>query len=95
MAQRKKVADYICDNFGAKHKIRFLQEVRRITGMLKLSPNLGPIEPLFSDRPVAYRSIIIKGLSKLVYRVDDNVIYIVAFWDTRQEPTVLASRVKE
>ena len=63
--------------------------------MLVISPNLGSIDPLFADRPVAYRSIIINGLSKMVYRVDDDVIHIVGFWDTRQEPEAQAAQVKE
>ena len=92
---RDNVADYIRDYFGAKHKIRFLQEVRRITRMLKRSPNVGSIDPLFADRSVAYRSIIINGLSKLVYRIDNDTIYIVAFWDTRCEPEAQAELVKE
>ena len=33
------------------------------------SPGIGPIEPLFADRPKAYRSVIINGLNKLVYYV--------------------------
>ena len=92
---RDNIADYVCRQFGTKRKTRFLQKVRHTTKMLRLSPNLGSIDPLFDDRPVAYRSIIIKGLSKLVYRVDDDAIHIVAFWDTRQEPTAQAGRVKE
>ena len=93
--RRDQVADYIRDYFGVKHKNRFIKEVRKITKMLRRSPNLGAIDPLFADRPVAYRSIIINSLSKLVYRVDDDVIHIIAFWDTRQEPKALASRLKE
>lgn len=92
---RDNVADYIRDYFGAKHRIRFLQEVRHTTKMLRRSPNLGSIDPLFADRPVAYRSIIINGLSKMVYRIDEDVIHIVAFWDTRREPEALAAQVKE
>ena len=92
---RDNVADYICRQFGAKRKTRFLQEVRHTTKMLRRSPNLGPIDPLFVSRPVAYRSIIINGLSKLVYRIDEEVIHIVAFWDTRQEPVTQAEKVKE
>ena len=37
---------------------------------------------------------IINGLSKLVYRIDDDVIHIVAFWDTRMEPEHQAAQVK-
>ncbi|MBO4551532.1 MAG: hypothetical protein J5733_12445 [Bacteroidaceae bacterium] len=57
-------------------------------------PNLGKIDPLYADRSVAYRSVIINGLSKLVYRIDDDAIYVVDFWDTRREPTAQAAKVK-
>ena len=50
--------------------------------------------PLFASHAATYRSIIINGLNKMVYRVDDDVIYIVAFWDTRMEPEEQAARVK-
>ena len=92
---RDKIADYIHRQFGIKRKTRFLQEVRQTTKLMRQSPNLGPIDPLFSDRPGTYRSVIINGLSKMVYRIDDDVIHIVAFWDTRQEPVGQAARVKE
>ena len=95
LAQRKQVADYIRDYFGAKYKTRFLQEVRRITRMLKQNPDIGSIDPLFRDRPIAYRSVIINGLSKMVYYVKDDTIRIAAFWDTRQEPTAQATQIKE
>ena len=93
--RRDQVADYIRDYFGAKYKNRFINDVRKITKMLCRSPNIGSIDPLFADRSVAYRSIIINGLSKMVYRIDDDTIYIVGFWDTRQEPAVQAAQVKE
>jgi len=90
---RDNIADYVCRQFGIKRKTRFLQQVRHTIEMLRHSPNLGSIDPLFADRPFAYRSIIINGLSKLVYRVEGDVIHIVAFWDTRQEPTTQAGRL--
>ena len=57
-------------------------------------PNIGSIDPLFDDRPKTYRSIIINGLSKMVYFIDDETIHIVAFWDTRREPKKQAEQVK-
>ena len=95
MKGRENIANYICRQFGAKKKTSFLQEVRHTTQMLRRTPNIGSIDPLFHDRSVAYRSIIINGLSKMVYRVDDDVIHIVGFWDTRQEPAMQAAQVKE
>ena len=94
LRQRTNIADYIRQEFGAKRKTRFLQEVRQMTQQLKHSPNIGQIDPLFSDRSATYRSIIINGLNKLVYRIDDDTIHIVAFWDTRMEPEEQAANVK-
>lgn len=91
---RDNVADYICRQFGTKRKTSFLQEVRNTTRLLRHSPHLGSIDPLYADRSVAYRSVIINGLSKLVYRIDDDAIYVVDFWDTRREPTAQAAKVK-
>lgn len=63
--------------------------------MLKQHPEMGAIDPLFEDFSIAYRSIVINRLSKMVYYIDnDTVIYIVAFWDCRREPKALASQVK-
>ncbi len=91
---RSEVAAYIRRQFGAKRKVRFLQEVRQITKMLCNAPNIGQIDPLYAERPAAYRSIIIGGLNKMVYRIDDDVINIVDFWDTRREPKSLAAQTE-
>ena len=93
--RRDQIGDYILDSFGAKRMAKFMQEVDSAVNMLVRNPNIGSIDPLFADRSAAYRSIIINGLSKLVYRVGEDVIYIVAFWDTRQEPAAQAEQVKE
>ena len=85
--QRDEVVNYIGRQFGAKRKYKFKQEIRDTTNLLKHSPGIGQIDPLFEDRATTYRSVIINGLNKLVYRVDDDTIHIVAFWDTRREPT--------
>ena len=89
-----QVANYIREQFGVKRRKFFLQEVRQTTKMLQRSPYIGPIDPLFDDRPNAYRYIIINGLSKMVYYIDDNLIYIAAFWDIRREPKKQAEQVK-
>ena len=93
-ASKTAIANYIRREFGAKRKIAFLQQVKQTTDLLKRSPGIGQIDPLYEDRPHAYRSIIINGLNKLVYRVDDDTIHIVAFWDTRKEPTDEATQTE-
>ena len=62
--------------------------------MLKDYPNMGPLDDLFENRNIQYHSIVINGLSKMVYFVGDDTIYIVAFWDTRREPKKQAEQVK-
>ena len=92
--QRDQVAEYIRDEFGAKRRKQFIQEVRQMTQKLKRAPGIGKIDPLFANHAATYRSVIINGLNKMVYRVDNDIIYIVASWDTRMEPEEQAAKVK-
>lgn len=92
--QLYQIAEYIRQEFGARRRRLFIQEVRQSTKMLQHSPNVGQIDPLFEDRQESYRSIIINGLNKLVYRIEDNTIHVVAFWDTRSEPEEQAKQVE-
>jgi len=92
--QRDQVAEYIRNEFGSRRRRQFLQDVRQMTQQLKHSPYIGKIDPLFQNRVQTYRSVIVNGLNKLVYRIEGNTIHIVAFWDTRMEPENLAAQVK-
>ena len=91
---RRQIAAYIRQEFGTKRAKKFRQEVADTINMLSRSPNIGQIDPLFASHAATYRSVIINGLNKMVYRTDGDVIYIVAFWDTRMEPEEQAARVK-
>jgi len=92
---RDRIADYIKESFGYKRKDIFLQEVRQTTRMLKKYPNMGFIDPLFVEYQHTYRSIVIGGLSKMVYFVENDSIYIAAFWDCRQEPETQTSEMEK
>ena len=92
--QRDEVANYIRRQFGAKRKYQFKQEIRDTTNLLKHSPGIGQIDPLFSDRAMTYRSVIINGLNKLVYFVKDDTIHIAGFWNTRMEPEEQAAKAE-
>ena len=93
-AGRRQVAAYIRREFGIKRAKKFRQEVADTATMLMRSPGIGQIDPLYSDRPLTYRSVIINGLNKMVYRVDGDIIYIVEFWDTRREPVSQARQTE-
>ena len=86
---KKKIlqtARYIQTQFGAEANLNFREEIHHIVKLLRSNPNLGPIEPLLTDAPVTYRSIVVKHLNKIVYWVNNDVIEVVDFWDCRREP---------
>ena len=91
---RDQVGYYILDRFGPDSLDQFVEEVEQTVGMLMRYPNSGKIDPLFADRSIAYRSVVISGLSKLVYYVEDDVIHIAAFWDCRREPKRQAAQTR-
>ena len=63
--------------------------------MLANNPNIGKVDPLFQGRSRMYRSLIIRGLSKVVYCIEADTLYIVAMWDTRKDPIIQASKAEE
>ena len=92
---RRQVAKYIRKQFGDNRMKKFRQSVDQTVRMIMRHPEIGPIDPLFADRATTYRSVIIDGLSKMVYRVDDDdTIHIAAFWDCRRDPSTEADSVK-
>ena len=93
-ASFRQIARYIQKRFGRKARLDFTQKVRSAETLMKNQPNVGSIDPLFSDRTIMYRSMIINSLSKMVYCVKDDAIHIVAFWDCRREPTAQAGKTE-
>ena len=83
---KERIADYIFERFGYDRMESFYDDVNRTAEMIEDHPASGPIDPLFTDRQKAYRSVIVGGLSKMVYSVEEDAIHILAFWDCRQEP---------
>lgn len=91
---KRQIAAYIRTEFGTKRAKKFRQEVDDMVTMLMRAPNIGQIDPLFGGRAKTYRSVIVNGLNKMVYYVEDDTVHIAAFWDTRMEPEEQAAKVK-
>ena len=87
-------ADYIFDEFGAMPLHDFYNNLDEIENNLIAFPEMGKVEPLLQDRSKLYRSIVASKYNKIIYFVDEDIIYIVDFWDTRREPKAQASRLK-
>ena len=92
--QIRQIAKYIRKEFGKNRRDEFMKEVRQTRRLIEGSPNIGAIEPLLAERAVMYRSYVMNRLNKIVYRIDDDIIYIVAFWDVRRNPDTLSNEVK-
>ena len=93
--QWRDTAMYILHKFGKNAKDVFMQEIRQTSMLLGKFPNMGKDEPLLADCKRAYRSIVVGRLNKIVYNVDNDIVYIVAFWDTRREPKTQAEQVND
>ena len=90
----RNTAHYILFHFGRKSNEEFLRKVYQTERLLEWNPNLGPAEPYIADAPVLYRSIVVNRLNKIIYWINDDVIEIVDFWDTRREPTAQAEQTQ-
>ena len=93
-SQRRKTALYIYREFGRKSGDVFMDQIHHCAILLADSPYMGHPEPLLSNRTVPYRSIVVNRLNKIVYRIDGDVLTVVALWDTRREPQQQADGVK-
>lgn len=90
----RQTARYIQKKFGKKARLDFRNEISHVAKLLRDNPCLGPTEPYLADAPVTYRSIVVNRLNKMVYWINDDVIEIVDFWDTRRDPIKQAEQVK-
>ena len=92
--QIRQIAKYIRKEFGKTRRDEFMQELRQTRRLIESNPTIGPVDPLFVDCVVMYRSYVMNHLNKIVYRIDGDTIYIVALWDVRRDPGTLANEVK-
>lgn len=90
----REIAKYIRKEFGKKRRDAFMLEVRETRRLIEQNPNIGSVEPLLADLPKMYRSYVMNSLNKIVYRIEDNTIYIADFWDVRRNPSLLKSQVE-
>ena len=93
MLSAAHTAEFIRVRDGEKACESFLNAVDAVLETLKRFPTSYPEERLFRKNPLQFRSVQIQHLNKIIYRIEDDTIYIVDFWDTRMKPWTLISRV--
>ena len=91
--QLRQTSRYIHLEIGKRAKEVFMQAVKQTNDLLADNPQLGSPEILLADLPTQYRSVVVRRLSKIVYRIVDNHIEVIAFWDCRREPNKLVQEL--
>lgn len=89
---RNKIAAYILGMFGQQALLNFRDAYKQTKKVISNHPEGGEIEWNLSTENTKYRFKIINGLTKMIYRVAEDTIYIVDMWDTRSEPP---SKIRE
>ena len=85
--------EYLRQEFGRKKRTKFRHEIQHCIRLLRRNPNLGPVEPLLTDEPICYRSVVVPPYNKMIYTITDDTIEIIDFWDTRRDPSALVDEV--
>ena len=95
-ANRARIAilAYGSDMFGLKASQQLNDRIEDYADCLGKTPFMGIIEPLLAERRIEYRSLVIHKHYKLIYRVENDKVYIADLWDTRCEPARLTRRMR-
>ena len=83
------ITDYYAEWGGVRSVERLLGKIVEKQQKILKYPQAFHPEPLLAGRIVEYRSVIINDYYKMVYRIDNDVITISAFWDMRMNPSKL------
>jgi len=63
-------------------------EIKHQESLLKENPQMGTIESLLEGRSFEYRYLVIKPYHKIIYCVNNDIIYMIDLWDTRRDPKI-------
>jgi len=58
--------------------------------ILSSFPQMAPIDPVMEGG--IYRSLIVHRIYKVIYRIEEQIVFIVDIWDCRQDPKTLKKR---
>ena len=93
IAHLESIIDIFVEYAGSRYAMKFSKLVDDKLNKLLRFPEIGFIEPLLADKRSLYRATIIYHNYKMIYRVDGDTIWIVAFWDMRMNPDRLKGMI--
>lgn len=89
----KEIFDYYLDAAGRKTAMKIAAGIRDSAESLGTMPFMASTEPLLEQDMEGFRSLIVKKQYKVIYFIEDEIIYVVDVWDCRQDPQALKKRV--
>ncbi len=87
------IMEYLLETFGISSVIKLRDEIDSYINTLLTNPNVGRVEPFLVGKRYVYRSIVINSINKIVYRIDEDVLYIIDIWDMRRSPENLVKGI--
>ncbi|MBR4215922.1 MAG: hypothetical protein IKR94_11460 [Bacteroidales bacterium] len=86
---------YIEETFGTKTMLDFADAIAESEMYLARDPYMFKIEPLLESCADTFRGLFVKKINKIIYRIDNNCVYIVDFGNLRMSPKKLQNRIKD
>ncbi|MFZ5973412.1 MAG: type II toxin-antitoxin system RelE/ParE family toxin [Bacteroidota bacterium] len=79
-----RILDYLAENWTNKEVENFNERTENLVELIKKSPRLFP----YSKEHDVYRCVLVRQVS-LFYRIRNERIELLVFWDNRQDPAKL------
>ena len=86
-----KLLNYLEEEWSAKTKLKFIEKMNYKFEMLKSTPEIFPISQTRPD----LRKLVITKQSIALYKVVEEVIYIITIFDSRQNPSEIENEIKK
>ena len=83
---QRAIVAYCKKQFGIIVSIEVREKIRHSAKLLKSHPQLGRVEPLLVGcTSLEYRSLVVDKVTKIIYTVHQEYVYIHLLWDVRQD----------
>ena len=89
------IARYVAVNFGKKAFDEYNKATEEAENQIAEFPSSGTPLKTCKHHSLGLKFVLISKLSKMIYHVDGETIFIDVIWDTRQSPMRLADRLSK
>jgi len=73
---------------------KIITDILQATDLLSIHPEVAEVEQLLQERQETFRSHVVRQSYKVVYYIEDSVIYIADVWDCRRSPEKIKKGIR-